>query len=173
MLALIQTSAYGSPQHDTTSHIYIPAPDQDHHGSIQSLPHVICCVDNSRGPIPVQPPLLRRWKRHPTLPMTHRAFGLTSAGSMPSSKNCCRERTSWVRVLRAGPWAGLMGSRARHGCKGLWWEVRAGCCWVGLLPLLDHTSWSRLRLNSPLLSLCGRLRQPFSAPGRGQLGFIV
>lgn len=46
------------------------------------------------------------------------------------------------------------GSRGLHSCRGLWWEEREEVgCWTGLLPLLDHTSWSRLRLNSPLLSL--------------------
>lgn len=46
------------------------------------------------------------------------------------------------------------GSRDLRSCRGLWWEERDEVgCWTGLLPLLDHTSWSKLRLNSPLLSL--------------------
>lgn len=86
---------------------------------------------------------------------------LTSVGSMPSSRNCCRERTSLLLRL----WLGLPAPVARRTCRGLWWEEReeVGCC-TGLLPLLDHTSCSRLRLNSPLLSLCGLLRLPFSVP---------
>lgn len=43
---------------------------------------------------------------------------------------------------------------------------------MGLLPLLDHTSWSKLRLNSPLLSLCGLLRLPFSVPVQGFIYFF-
>lgn len=86
----------------------------------------------------------------------------TSVGSIPSSRNCCRESTSPLRH-----WVGLLalvfGSRDFRSCRGLWWEDREDC-WMGLLPLLDHTSWSRLRLNSPLLSLCGLLRLPFSVP---------
>lgn len=45
-----------------------------------------------------------------------------------------------------------LGSSDLRSCRGLWWEEREGC-WMGLLPLLDQTSWSKLRLNSPLLSL--------------------
>lgn len=80
---------------------------------------------------------------------------------MPSSRNCCRESTSLLPRL----WLGLLAPVARRTCKGLWWDEReeVGCC-TGLLPLLDHTSCSRLRLNSPLLSLCGLLRLPFSVP---------
>lgn len=98
---------------------------------------------------------------------------LTSAGSIPSSRNCCRDRTSLGEpIFLICAWAETAavpdGSRDLRSCRGLWWEERkeAGC-WTGLLPLLDHTSWSRLKLNSPLLSLWGLLRLPFSVPVGG------
>lgn len=66
----------------------------------------------------------------------------------------------------------LDGSRDLLSCNGLWWEERdiVGC-WTGLLPLLDHKSWSRLKLNSPLLSLWGLLRLPFSVPAKNDCIF--
>lgn len=83
-----------------------------------------------------------------------------SAGSIPSSRNCCRESTSvagdpvfLIWVCAELP-AAVDGSRDLRSCRGLWWDEREDVgCWTGLLPLLDHTSWSKLRLNSPLLSL--------------------
>ena len=73
---------------------------------------------------------------------------------------------AWPEVPGPGVEEGVGVSRALRSCRGLWWEERDGGCWTGLLPLLDHTSASRLRLNSPLLSLCGRLRLPFNVPAR-------
>lgn len=60
---------------------------------------------------------------------------LTSAGSIPSSRNCCRESTSFpgeavfLSWVCAGLPVAVDGSTDLRSCMGLWWEEReeVGC----------------------------------------------
>lgn len=77
--------------------------------------------------------------------------GLLVKGMVAVSSSLCCFRVCWGVEVSLGDWKEEE-------------EQRDGGCWTGLLPF-DHGSFSRLTLNSPLLSLWARLSTPF-IPGK-------